>query len=375
MGCRGRGGADVALVYPRVDIGRFKLGLGFNNDYMNRAWGFDLGERFYKDPEYRVRTVMEIDRAVYEDFGRVGIGSVEPEPRPSVEPFGHRFVPAMLGCPCRFGPDSEPWATPQPLSEDQVLALLEWSGDKVEAAEPMREVASQNRYLRERYGAARNLRDLGSAVNTALSLMGEELLVKYRTSPGVVRRIFRGITRLTVLCIECIERLDGKNRSEPLGLGNCTVTMISPGDYRRCNLATDRRFRRYCRRRGLRFFVHQDSGVTPHLGNYRRLGTVDAFDVGIDTDFEQLHHLFPDTATNCIIFPQWLLSRDDAAVAGELERLMETGSRFREFSFSMYEIDSALTRDRILGFVDLFTEVARRVGSRRGVPSPHGGSR
>jgi hypothetical protein len=107
--------------------------------------------------------------------------------------------------------------------------------------------------------------------------------------------------------------------------------------------------------------VHQDSGVTPHLENYCLLGTIDSFDVGIDTNFEELHRLFPKAETNCIIFPQWLLSTDEESIAAELERLMRIGVHFPEFTFSMYEIDSALTRDQILGFVEIFTEVARRV--------------
>jgi len=107
--------------------------------------------------------------------------------------------------------------------------------------------------------------------------------------------------------------------------------------------------------------VHQDSGVTPHLENYSRLGRIDSFDVGIDTNFEELHRLFPKAETNCIIFPQWLLSADEEKVAVELERLMRIGARFSEFTFSMYEIDSALTRDQILRFVENFTAAARKV--------------
>lgn len=240
----------MALVYPQVTIGRFKLGLGFNNDYMNRVWGFDLSERFHKDPEFRVRTIMEIDRAVYEDFGHIGIGYSKPKPRPSVEPFGHRLMPAMMGCKCRFSSDGEPWAIPNPLSDDQVLALPEWNRELVEAAEPMKETASQNRYLQAAYGVAGNLRNLGSAMNTALSMMGEELLVRYLESPDIVRQLFRSITKLTVLCLEYIEQLDGRNGGEPLGLGNCSVTMISPGDYLRCNLEMDSWFHQYCRQRG-----------------------------------------------------------------------------------------------------------------------------
>ena len=304
---------------------------------------------------------MDIDRAVYEDFGQIGIGYAEPKPRPSVEPFGHRLMPAMMGCRCRFSSDGEPWATPHPLSDDQIRALPDWNRDLVEAAEPMKETASQNRYLHEAYGMASNLRNLGSAMNTALSMMGEDILVRYCASPEIVRELFRSLTKLTVLCVESIERLDGRNGGEPLGLGNCSVTMISPDDYVRCNLEMDGWFRGYCLRRGLRFFVHQDSGVTAHLRNYRRLGAIDSFDVGMDTDFEKLHGLFPKAETNCIIFPQWLLSADEKAVAAELERLMRIGARFREFTFSMFEIDSALNRDQILRFVGVFKEIARTV--------------
>jgi hypothetical protein len=352
----------MALVYPQVSIGRFKLGLGFNNDYMNKMWGFELGERFHKDPEYRVSTIMDIDRAVYEDFGCIGIGYAKPKPRPSVEPFGHRLMPAMLGCQCRFSNDGEPWALPNPLSEDQIRALPEWDSEGVSEAQPMKEIASQNQYLKKAYGSVRNLRDLGSAMNTALSMMGEDLLARYLESPEIVCQLFQNITRLTILCIECIEQIDGMNGKAPLALGNCSVTMISPADYLRCNLDMDSWFHQYCVRRGLRFVVHQDSGVTPHLDHYSHLGPIDSFDVGIDTDFEKLHRLCPKSEANCIIFPQWLLSTDESGVSTKLEELMLIGAHFPQFSFSMYEIDSALSRDQIIHFVEIFTKVVQKVG-------------
>lgn len=117
----------MAIVYPAQSFGAFRLGMGFNFRFIHSKFGFDLGERFHKDPEYRVRTTQEVDRCIFDLYGEIGLGFEEPPPRPSVEPFGHRFVPAMYGCQCHFDEDTEPWVEERFHTEDDILALKEWS--------------------------------------------------------------------------------------------------------------------------------------------------------------------------------------------------------------------------------------------------------
>lgn len=360
----------MAITYPSVnlcDCGRFRLGLGFNYGFLHQRWGFDLGERYHQDPEYRIRTTLDIDRAVFEAYGALGLGWAEPAPRPSVEPFGHRFVPALYGCPVAFAPDAEPWARARLYADDEIERLPEWTLERFERAEPVRETVAQARYLLSRYGPFPTLQNLGSVINTAIYLMGDDLFIGYHEKPAVVRKLYGHIARLMNLCLDFFPALDGLPL-ERVGLGNCCVSMISPADYLACNDEADRAYMAHCREKGIHLTLHQDSNVTLHLDHYARLDYADGCDFGMDTDFARLAELRPADQVNCIWFPHWLATRDIPEIEAEAGRIIEAGRRFPAFSCSLYEIDAMIGDDRLFAFCAALRRAAQRACgcSRRG---------
>ena len=64
-------------------------------------------------------------------------------PARSIEPFGHRFMPAMYGCHCGFSADADPWSQPLVLDKTAIDALQPWTPERFERAEPVRLVRSQ----------------------------------------------------------------------------------------------------------------------------------------------------------------------------------------------------------------------------------------
>ena len=198
----------MPVMYPMQTFGRFRLGLGLTYKLLHDRFGFAFGERYHRDLDYRVATTMEIDRAVFEAYGEIGLGYKEPFPRVSIEPFGHRFLPAMYGCACGYADDAEPWSRPRVLSKEEVEALPPWSPERFEASEPVRLVLSQIEQLKHRYEAYRvpdkefnphcrgmsSVQNLGSAINTAFSVQGQQLLMDYLAQPESVRKLYANIT-------------------------------------------------------------------------------------------------------------------------------------------------------------------------------------
>ena len=121
----------------------------------------------------------------------------------------------------------------------------------------------------------------------------------------------------------------------------------------------------YAERIGARFLVHQDSGVTPHLENYTRLGRVHGIDFGQDTDWEAAARAFPGVEANCIVFPGWILAHSREEIQEELQRLMLAGRRFPRFSFSLLELDVALAAGKVFEFHEAFRRAAEMVGKAR----------
>jgi len=361
----------VPLFYPPQRFAGYSLSMGLTPKLLRERFGLDYGERFHRDILYRIETLMEVDRLVWDSFREIGLGFREPFPRATIEPFGHRFVPVLYGSPCRYSADEEPAAVVQRIDPEWLRRLPPWELEDLEAMEAVREVISQSRIARKRYGDLAVLagrmpynphyqplscqQNLGSVINTAVSLFGQEALLFYIDDPRILRAFYRHITDLMLLCLNLFSREDGCSPAE-LFVGDCTVAMISPSQYEECNLACDRQLSEYARSIGARFLVHQDSGVTPHLENYARLGYVQDLDFGQDTDFERAAELFPGCCANCILFPSWIASTPVEAMREELLRVMKRAREFSRFSFSIFEIDPALAEGKIFEFYELFRQ-------------------
>jgi hypothetical protein len=51
----------MSLPYPMQTFGRFRLGLALTYKLLHDRFGFDFGERYHRDLDYRIRTTTEID--------------------------------------------------------------------------------------------------------------------------------------------------------------------------------------------------------------------------------------------------------------------------------------------------------------------------
>ena len=372
----------MPLFYPTRFFGRFGLGMGLTSAPLHERFGLDFGERFHADILFRVRTLMEIDRLVWEAFGSLGLGYEEPFPRATIEPFGHRFIPVLYGSDCAYAAAEEPAARYRRLDPAELGSLPGWTPERFEASDAVRQVVSQARTLQARYDrldeyAARmeynphyrplsSLQNLGSVINTAVSVFGEEVLLLYEDDPALLRAFYRNVTDLMLLCLRQFPQVDGR-RLDHVFVGDCTVAMISPRQYEACNLAFDAELCGYAASIGADFLVHQDSSATPHLSNYARLGAVQELDFGQDTDFSEAARLFPGASANCILFPSWLAATPVEEIRSELTRLMRAGRPFKRFTFSIFEVDPVLAAGKIHELAEVFRQCAE-TASREGAP-------
>jgi hypothetical protein len=370
----------MPLFYPPLRHGRFRLAMGITSRLLHDRYGADFGVTFHRDVVRRVETVMEIDRAVWRDFRDIGLGYPEPFPRATIEPYGHRFVPVLYGCRCIYAEAEEPAVLPRALDPEEIRGLPPWTGARFAAEEAVREVAAQGKKARALYGppgaaAARMgwnphyrplscMQNLGSVINTAVSVFGEQVLCLYADDPALLRSLYRNVTGLMLLCLQEFPRMDGAPLAHAF-VGDCTVAMISPADYAACNLEFDEALASRAREAGASFLVHQDSGATPHLSNYARLGPVQELDFGQDTDFTRAAELFPGASAHCIIFPGWLRSTPAEAVEEEMGRIMRAGLAFPEFTFSLFEVDSGLADCKVFELVETFRRCAERIQTGR----------
>jgi hypothetical protein len=370
----------MSLFFPQRRFGRFGLSIGVTPRLLHERYGLDYGEKFHRDIAWRVRQVMEMDRLLHADFHGIGLGFSEPFPRASIEPYGHRFIPALYGCETVYSAGEDPASVRRPFDEAEIRALPAWTREGFLECEPVRVVLEQARWVRahcdravavERLGFTphspplTSLQNLGSVINTAVSVFGEHTLLLGMDAPDLLRTFYRNVTDLMLLCLSFFPAEDGRTL-EDVFVGNCTVAMISPDQYAACNMESDARLAAFSKRIGARFLVHQDSGASAHLPNYARLGSVQGLDFGQDTDWEAAARIFPGVNANCIVFPAWVQTHTPEEIREELQRLMRAGSRFPTFSFSILELDVELAKGRIFEFCQEFQSAAERVGRSAG---------
>lgn len=355
----------MVIAYPGQKYGRFTLGLAVNPGFLEEHVGFVTDKKFFRDPDYHTKSIMAIDRAVWEKFKDVGLGYENPVPRPYIEPHGHRWGPAMYGCEIIFHPASEPWAQEIDVTDDELDELVSdpWTIEKFANAEPNRLVMEQAKYLRSKYPDANiaTMQGIGSVINCGHSVLGSKLLEMYMTNPDLLRKFYHHMTDMTFTCMEYFSKYD----NQPLGsagLGNCSVAMIGPEQYMACNWEVDQRVMNWAKERNFPFSLHQDSDVNPHIDNYGKFGYVHHLDFGQDTDYERLYKYYPDATINVLLWPSWALAVDDDEMRADLMRWMRTGVKYKKGCyFSIYDVDQLMGRGRLFQFVDIFRQCAEQI--------------
>lgn len=362
----------MSSFYPWQTHGRYRLAMGLSGLLVHENYGVDLSEKFYHDIAYRVKTSLEIDRAVYETYGRMGLGSKNPTPRLSVEPYGHRFMGAMYDCEPRYLEDGEPWVLERCLSGDEIRALESWTVERFENSEPVKVILSQIDYLKKNYECLpiptdqfiphyrpmSSLQNLGSVINNAFSVQNEKLYMDYIDDPEAVHLFYNNITDLMILAMDYFSKVDGWPLTDVF-IGNCSIAMISPENYQEYNYPYDHRLMDYARSIDATFMIHQDSDVTQQLENYAGFDFLHGIDFGQDTDFEKAAELMPHVDVNCLLFPFWINTHSDDEIREELLRLMDIGKKFQSMSFCVWEIDPDLGGDKIFSFYDIFCQCAK----------------
>jgi hypothetical protein len=280
-------------------------------------------------------------------------------------------MPAMYGAETGYAADADPWGKARPMTGDEILALPPWTAQRFLQSEPVRCVLDQVQQVRRRYEPFRKpadefnphyramsaVQNLGSVVNTAFSVLGQELFLHYVTELEWVHALYANIAQLMLVCLDEFPRVDGWPLADVF-VGNCTVAMVSPAQYATFHERHDRALMDFALQIGARFTMHQDSDVNPHIAGYARLEYLHALDVGQDTDFERLAQAFPRAEVNCILFPGWIQSHTADEIGAELRRLMQLGKRFAAFSFTMLEVDGRLAGDALFAFHETFRRAA-----------------
>ncbi|MFI5387767.1 MAG: uroporphyrinogen decarboxylase family protein [Fimbriimonadales bacterium] len=269
----------------------------FSEAWFNKRFGLEFGERYHRDPIHRTEQDRGAMRLVYERFGHLGIGEMDPAPKPHLEICGHRFLPAMLGCEILFQDDQAPASVHMSLDSPQDLSRFvmpdlcqnKWAVD----------FRRQARQLLERYGEVDATINHGGPINVASNVFGTEAFLLMVDEPVLFRKFLRLIADLCILTYDELTlplnpRL-GAGRE--MFIGNCPVMMLDPATYVEEILPADLSIRR----RVERFGLHHCGSMDRYLAAYRRLEPLEFLEVGWGSTIALVREAFLDTLLDLMV--------------------------------------------------------------------------
>jgi len=340
------------------------LNIEFSYDWWNRRYGLCFNRDVYFDPDKKraQRAVMDKESEKrfpwYKDLTRGMEESAISVTSMSVEPFGHRFIPALFGCEISYADSNPPWAENNILSPEEIDAMPFLTMDEFRQDERVRIITEQASRAREKYGWFSAQQNLGSVMNTAIYLRGMELFTDYAERPDTIHKLFALITNRMTLSHEYFSEFDGKPSG--VGVGNCSVCMISPAAYADFNRRYDLTMMELAKGRGVTFSLHQDSDLTKYIDVYRAFDYLYSFDIGFDTDISLFREGFPDTALNICLYTSFLGDRTPDEIRKDIQKLAADAGDPALTGFSCFDIDDNIPDENVTALyeavhsIDLF---------------------
>ena len=227
---------------------------------MHANYGLTFGERYARDPSFRVEQDMQQQRLLAERFGDVGLGDTDPTPDPSLHAVWKNVVPVMYGAGRNYADHNDGWITPAEVTLDQIAGL---EAPAIEGNPCVDELARQARWFTDRYGPVLLNPGIDGILNSAIALCGSQFLIWLIEEPDTAVHLLEVLRQTTVELHEYFRLMCDEPAG--MGLGNCTVCMISPETYQELIMPLDMVWCRRAQDFGLPFGFHLDGRIDNYL--------------------------------------------------------------------------------------------------------------
>lgn len=335
------------------------LGVGFYPDWWFTNYGISFGREYYYSPDYRVDAQAKMQKALYERFGDLGLGSAEPEPKPLIT-FGMPMLPAIFGCEVVYDDAAVPWANPANLSKEACDKLTR---PDLTSASPMKEMLEQMDYLKSKYGKVVGDINVTGVQNLALKLRGEELYIDYFEDPDFCHRLLKFCAECMIDLWQLVYPITGTGAVDVTPMcdpsifcvPNCTVEQISGDTYEEFGLPYDNMLAEACHP----FGIHHCGSLDAVAEQYAKVKNLVFMEAGFGTDFARARRLLgPQVAFNARISPVLMKNSTAEEIEALVRETIDQGAPLHNYS-----IDTVGLTD---GVPDENVRVARRTAVEYG---------
>lgn len=300
------------------------VSVSFSEEWYHSNFGVDFSENASRDVVGRVEFSRELVRLAYERFGDVGLGCKDPKPFPNVNtPYGHYFSPALFGCEIVCPEDQAIANLPLDADMDDMARLEVPDFDK---SPVIQQAFAEAEVLRKEYGFCHGAVGMGSPLNIAVNVYGEQFLTACAMEPEIAQHVLRVIAetmfKLYREVCAVIEPEAYPLENIPFGLGNCPAIMLSPSMYREVVLPVDKIVRAWA---GDTFGIHHCGVFDRYIEIYQEL-TPTSLDIGGGSDYKAIREAFPEVPFSLIVNAPDIEGKSVSEVDNLVGRIVEGAS-------------------------------------------------
>lgn len=327
--------------------------------WWHRHAGITFDEDFFYHPARRVEAERQMEKVLFDRWGRYGLGTDHDKDLPcvgAVHLAAGYLLSEMLGCRVTYADDQPPQVIPADLETMRVSADAAFGGPAFKRFETLLEA------LKTKYGYLCGDVGWGGVLNLALDLRGQQMLMDMMDKPEesarfmseifqVIRSFVEGVGRETGTTSISVNRIAAHFQKPLLLHSECSLTMISVAAYEQYLMPFDIQWCQDKRPYGIHY-----CGTDPHrfAASFAKLPHLDFLDVGWGGDVAELRRHLPRTFFSIRYSPVEIAKQSPDEIHAALRRLIVASGNPRLTGVCCINMDDAVTDAQ----VDALFEVA-----------------
>ncbi len=324
----------------------------FHPSWWHRNEGIVFDEDFYFNPQKRVEVENQMERALYERWGKYGLGLDRDKSQPivgAVHLAAGFLVSEMLGCKVEYVEDSAPRVIPANLERPEINTDAVFQSSAFKKFDALREA------LKAKYGYLKGDVNWGGILNIAMDLRGHSVFLDMFDVPETLKKFFSEIAGVIEKFTVGIKRESGTTsisvnrnvRHFPSGIylhSECAHTMISLDYYADFLFAFDAKWSEKYRPYGIHY-----CGEDPHryAEVFSSLPHLDFLDVGWGGDVKLLRQHLPETFLNIRLSPVDIIDQSAEQIESDITRLVQESDNPWLTGVCCINMDHHVTDDKV----------------------------
>ena len=351
--------------YPKLQNLLLPVDIVLAPAWWHKHEGLTFDEDFFYHPTKRVESERRMEQALYERWGRFGLGSDRDKNLPqigAVHLAAGFLLSEMLGCKVRYNEDTPPQVIPANMEE------LRLDVEAPFCSPAYRRFRQLTDNLKSQYGFLVGDVNWGGVFNLALDLRGERLFMDLYDTPDQARLFLDTIRRVVTKFITQIEQETGTssisvNRivrffEKPICLHSvCSHTMMSVQDYERFMMPIDRHWCESKAPYGIHYCGHD-----PHryAEQFAKLPHLDFLDVGWGGDVKHLREHLPHTFLSIRLSPVEIIKQSVEDIRRTIIRLVNDSGNPYLTGVCCINMDDKVSDDQVAAILKTVADLREK---------------